>query len=167
VLDRFFGRSRPARLEFSRRECVLVPQTPTRFALHADVHFEATSRRGATIDDAHLVWERLNENGQPPGEMRRSRWDRAVVDGRFRYPPLALDTRIGEEPRQITLTFTDPLIPHGPEAPPSLSCLTIDLSFQGKKSVRTRLWEISMTSWDGANIRWLPGAQARRSSSPS
>jgi len=150
----FLRRRPPVDLRFQQRECVIVPQTATRIALHADVNFAATSTRGAlVIEDAHLVW-RIDGGARAP-DFRRSRWDRAVIGGRFRYPPQALAVTLSSSPVEVTLTFTDPLIPHGEEPPPHQSTLVLELSLEGGSTVRHDLWRVEMPSWDEAIPRWL------------
>jgi hypothetical protein len=137
-------------LRFERRECVIVPQVPGRVALHADVFFQGSSKRARVISDAHLVW------AAPGHVIRRSHWDRAVVAGRFRYPPTALDLALADDPLEVTLTFTDPLIPHGDSPPPPISSLSLELSLKGGRSERRELWRVEMRSWDDpATVEWL------------
>jgi hypothetical protein len=150
MLSRWFG-GRPV-LQFERRECVIVPQVPGRVALHADVFFEGSARSGLIIRDAYLVW------AAPRRVIRRSRWERAVVAGRFRYPPAALDLPLRREPLDVTLTFTDPLIPHGDSAPPPSSVLTLELSLGPGRMERRQLWRVEMSSWgEPARVHWLGG----------
>ncbi len=155
MLDRLLGRGPDLVLRFDQRECVIVPQTATRIALHADVHFVFSSRRAASIDDAALIWEH-DQRGRRV-TFRRSPWDRAVVEGRFRYPPQPLAVEAGPEAREVTLTFTDALIPHSPEAPPATSVLTLELAIAGaSKPLRRQLWRVRLASWDLAGeVAWI------------
>jgi len=139
-------------LRFEQRECVIVPQTDTRIALHADVYFVASARRRGVIDDATLAWS----FGRT--QFRLSRWDRAVIDGRFRYPPQPLAAEVGPGPAPVTLTFTDPLIPHGSGPPPETSTLVLELMLRDGRKVRRELWRVRQTSWDEpASVLWLGG----------
>lgn len=153
MLDRLLRRRQPLLLRFERRECVIVPQTSTRLGLHADVHFLAQSPSGeAVIEDAHLLWEAQKRHTP----VRRSRWDRAIIEGKFRYPPQPLEIIVGGRPRAITLTFTDPLIPHGPEAPPTASRLVLELVLDGGRRVRRDLWRVELTAWNQpATTHWI------------
>lgn len=161
MLDRVLGRRPDLVLRFEQRECVIVPQTATRIAIHADVHFVFSSARAASIDDAALIWEHDGPRGRRV-TFRRSRWDRAVVEGRFRYPPQRLAVEAGPEAREVTLTFTDALIPHGPEAPPPLSVLSLELTLGGvSRPLRRELWRVRLTSWDVAGeVTWTAGSGA-------
>jgi hypothetical protein len=151
-LPGFIG-GRGLRLRFEQRECVIVPQTRGFVALHADVHFVASARRTTAIDDAFLVW-RIGGR-----EYRRSRWDRAVVDGRFRYPPQPLAVEVGGEPIALTLTFTDALIPYGEEPPPGTSALVLELRDAGGRVTSREPWRVAMTSWEEpAAVTWTGGS---------
>jgi hypothetical protein len=78
-----------------------------------------------------------------------------VIDGRFRYPPQALAITLSASPVEVTLTFTDPLIPHGEEPPPRQSTLVLELSLDGGHIDRRELWRVEMPSWDEAIAHWL------------
>jgi hypothetical protein len=139
-------------MRFEQRECVIVPQTGTRAALHADVHFEAISHEAHVIEDAYLIW-RVARAREP---FRRSHWDRAVVDGHFRYPPQPLAVAVGAEPVDVTLTFTDALIPHN-EPPMPEASLLLELAIAGEaKPLQRELWRVAIASWQRpAEVTWL------------
>jgi hypothetical protein len=150
-LPGFIG-GRGLRLRFEQRECVIVPQTRGFVALHADAHLAAAARRATWIDDAYLVWRMAGR------EFRRSRWDRAVVDGRFRYPPQSLAAAVGAEPIVLTLTFTDALIPYGDEPPPATSSLALEVRTRDGRVESRELWRLAMTSWEEpAVVTWTRG----------
>jgi hypothetical protein len=150
MLSRLFRRRPRLTLRFEQRECVMAPQTPARYALHADVHMAAAAAEPASVDDAWLEWH------AGASVIRRSRWDRAVIDGRFRYPPEPLAFKVDARAGTLTLTFNDALIPHGQEPPPLDSVLTLELALGEGPSVRRDLWQVRLTSWDApAEARWL------------
>lgn len=157
MLSRILGRREPIALGFEQRECVIVPQTATRVALHADVYFVAAAPDGAFIDDAFLVWEDHAGRGRGSA-FRRSRWNRAVVEGRFRYPPQSLEIAVTPQGRSATLTFTDPLIPHDSDVQRE-SALVLEVHLRSRREpVRRRLWRVSMRSWaEPPDITWLGG----------
>jgi hypothetical protein len=158
MLRRLLG-PRPLDLIFEQRECVIVPQTRDLVALHADVFFVATASTERVIEDAHLLWT-ASRSDDP---FRRTRWDRAVVSGRFRYPPQALDIAVSKEPVPVTLTFTDPLIPHGGRSLPD-SVIAVAISLRGSKPLLRPLWRVQVSTWDGpANVIWLPAKSASAS----
>lgn len=129
-----------------------MPQTRGFAALHADVHFAASASRPLLVEDAFLVW-RIGRR-----EFRRSRWDRAVAGGRFRYPPQPLAFEAGEAPQTLTLTFNDALIPYGDEPPPTLSNLSLELQLAGGARESRELWRLQMSSWDEpARLSWTGG----------
>ena len=152
MLRRLFASAEPISLRFRQRECVIVPQTAARVALHADVYFEAIAPIPRVIEDAWLVWGARGSR-QP---FRRSRWDRAVVDGHFRYPPQALAAPVGETATSLTLTFTDPLIPHE-AAPPRASSLVLELAVAGEsRPLRRELWRVEIEAWERpALVTWV------------
>jgi hypothetical protein len=148
MLRRLLG-SRLA-LSLEQGECVIVPQTRGYLALHADVRLSLTARRPCTLSDASLVW------GDGRRTLRRSRWDRAVIEGRFRYPPEPLLLAVDDSLLEVTLTFTDALIPRPAGPPPPTSTLVLELAVLGQGRPITRLlWRISLASWDEpASAHW-------------
>lgn len=145
-------------LRFEQREGVLVPQTATHWALHADVFFVAV-RSGAaalTISDAHLAWEVRSRNSA--SVIKTLRWDRAVIEGKFRYPIQALAFEAEAVAKPLTLTFDDGLmkVPGGP--PPAESFLALVLSLGDRqRPLRRDLWRVGLRSWDQAraDLEWL------------
>lgn len=137
------------------REALIVPQTPRHVALHADVLFavRATRTESVRLEDAHLHW--LLDGGG--ATMKSIRWDRAVINGRFSYPP-ALEVEIEREPAaEVTLTFTDGLIQHADGRPPKQSKLVLELLLEGGKRLRYDLWRVRMEDWQQprADLEWL------------
>ena len=150
MLARLIRRRLPLTLHFEQRECAIVPQTAGLVALHAGVYFTAIAPGPAVaFEDAWLSWTASGAT------IRRSRWGRAIASGKFRYPPQPLGTVTRETPLTLSLTFTDPLIPHPAPRPPPESLLTLELVLTGGDVLRRDLWRVRMSNWDGAYVEWL------------
>jgi hypothetical protein len=146
-------------LRFERREALIVPQTPRHVALHADVFFAAAARdrSAAVIQDAYLDWIVPSGNSAPK-IIRRVRWDRAVLGGRFLYPSQALEITLDRSAvAEVTLTFTDGLIGHEDGTPPAESTLTLELHLAGGRRQSVDLWRVRMNDWlqPRADLEWL------------
>lgn len=151
---RLLGRRDALELKFQLREAVIAPQTGDYVGVHADVFFVARSSGApVTIEDAYLYWTRSPE----AAPLAQLRWDRAVVAGRFRYPPAPLAIEVSGAPVDVTLTFADGLVRHEPGTPPSRSTLVLELRLSGGKRPTYDLWRVSLADWQQprAGLEWL------------
>lgn len=151
---RLLGRRDALELQFQLREAVIAPQTGDYVGVHADVFFVARSSAApVTIEDAHLYWTRSPE----AAPLAQLRWDRAVVAGRFRYPPVPLAIDVGSAPVEVTLTFADGLVRHDRGTPPPRSTLVLEIQLADGKRQTYDLWRVFLVDWQQprAGLEWL------------
>jgi hypothetical protein len=148
-------RAESLRLHFERREAILVLQVKGIWGLHADVAFQAiASRADVRITDAYLDW--LGGEGKSSRVLANVRWDRASVDGRYRYPaePLSL-TVSATEAAVATFTFDAGLIRVA--SAPKTSILRFRLVVDGGGTVTRDLWRVQIEdAAAAASFTWLP-----------